>query len=266
MTNLQQRLIAAAITQATEDGLDRPLDRDDLPRISFFVAHDELHLDFFGTPLDEPFAEFVTAIRAPEISAHLASLTLRAPDEGTNGTRNWDLTALVAGDASFPRLRTFEIQQTKPADHNRTIVAADYAEQGVLGQLLTLAPDLRNLVVPSAPSADFFERAPHPLAHLSVDAGYDTQGFIGNLARSRCFPDLHCLEFGEYCETYLADYQARCTPLADYQQLFTAPAFEKVGRLVWRNPICTPEQINSLKALRPDLQLLVVRTSAEYVG
>src|SRR5262249_8817014 len=86
-----------------------------------------------------------------------------------------------------------------------------------------------------------------------------------NLARPSCFPALRCLEFGEYNEKYMEDYATRCTPFADYQALFGAKAFKPVCRFVWRNPACSATKIGQLKALRPDLQLLVVRTSAEYV-
>jgi hypothetical protein len=252
-----QRLLARS---AEENALP-----EDLTCLCVTAVAGQLHLDFFGTPSDEPFQEVLAAVVTPEVSTVLASLTLRGPDEGANGTRNWDLSRLADSGAVFPQLRAVSIEQTKPADHNRTIVAADYEEEGVLARLLARAPELESLVTPSAPNADFFRVDERPLKFLSVDAGYDTQDFIRNLARSSCFPDLRCLEFGEYNEKYMEDYAARCTPFADYQALFGAGAFRPVCRFVWRNPPCSAARIGQLKALRPDLQLLVVRTSAEYV-
>ena len=69
---------------------------------------------------------------------------------------------------------------------------------------------------------------PRPLRLLSVDTGYDHQGFIANLARSACFPKLQSFEFGEYNETYIEDSAAHLTPVADYRELFTSRAFAPV--------------------------------------
>ena len=76
---------------------------------------------------------------------------------------------------------------------------------------------------------------------------------------------MHHLEFGEYNEKYMEDYASQCTPFADYEELFGADAFKPVDRFVWRNPAYSAAKIRKLKVLRPDLQLLMVRTSAEYV-
>ncbi len=250
--------------------LSRSAAEDALPsainRLSITVVAGQVHLDYFGTPFDDPFQQLLEAVIAPEVSAVLASLSLRGPDEGSNGTRNWDIRLLAESAMSFPRLRHLSIEQTKPTDHNRTIVAADYEEGGVLARLLARVPDLRSLVTPSAPDADFFRADGRPLQFLNVDAGYDTQGFIRNLARSSCFASLRHLEFGEYNEKYMEDYAAHCTPFADYEELFRAEAFKPVRRFVWRNPACSAAQIEKLKALRPELQLLVVRTSVENMG
>jgi hypothetical protein len=225
----------------------------------------QLHLDFYGDPFGEDYQEVLAAVASPEVAPVIRSLTFRGPDEGSNGTRNWDLSPLAHSDAVFPQLRSVSVEQTKPTDHNRTIVAADYNEDGVLARLLAKAPDLESLVTPSSPSAEFFQVGKRPLAFLSVDAGYDHQGFIRNLACSSCFPDLRCLEFGEYNETYMDDYAARCTPFSDYRELFSSTAFTPVGRFVWRNPACPTAEVAKFRTHRPDLQLLVVRTSAEYV-
>lgn len=255
LAELQQRMLQSA---------DAEMPPEYIERLSITDVAGHLHIDFYGDPFGESFASLLTTVALPEVSVDVASLIFRGPDEGANGTRNWDLGPLVAGPGSFPRLRYVSIEQTKPADHNRTIVAATYDEEGVLAQLLAKAPMLTSLITPSAPNADFFKIDNHRLAYLNVDAGYDHQGIIRNLAHSSCFPDLSCLEFGEYHETYMDDYLARCTPIGDYHELFRSPAFKSVGRFVWRNPACSNEEISALKALRPELQLLVLRTSAEY--
>ena len=227
----------------------------------------ELHIDFYGSPFDESFHEMLAAVVTPEVSAKLASLTLRGPDEGSNGTRNWNLSVLADSEVAFPLLRELSVEQTKPTDHNRSIVASvyEYEEEGVLARLLARAPVLESLVTPSAPDTNFFQLGKRPLRLLSVDAGYDTQDFIRNLANSTCFPNLVCLEFGEYNEKYMDDYSSRCTPLADYHELFKSAAFQSVRQFVWRNPACSATDISALKKLRRNLQLMIVQTSAEYV-
>src|SRR5207248_1056697 len=83
---------------------------------------------------------------------------------GANGTRNWDLSLIADSDAVFPQLRALSIEQTKPGDHNRSIVAAVYEEEGILARILARAPVLESLVTPSAPNADFFRVGERPLA------------------------------------------------------------------------------------------------------
>lgn len=226
---------------------------------------DVFHLDFYGDCFEEGYEDLLNTLANPDIAACARSLNLRGPDEGANGTKNWDIEPLLATETSFSELETLAIQLNQPADHNRSVVAADYEEDGVLARLLAKAPRLQELTVPSAPNRAFFEAGHHPLRFLSVDAGYDTQNFISHLAGSTCFFELRTFEWGEYHETYMDDYLTRCTSLDDYRELFQSEAFGSVTRFVWRNPVCTEEQIRELKALKPDLQLLVVRYSDKYV-
>lgn len=222
------------------------------------------HLDFYGDCFEESYEDHLTTLARPDLAACLRSLILRGPDEGANGTKNWNLDPLLSTDTSFPELETFSIQRNQPGDHNRSIIGADYEEAGVLAQLLSKSPRLRELTVPSAPDAEFFRVGERPLRSLTVDAGYDTQGLISNLAQSSCFPELRNLEWGEYHETCVDDYLSNCTPLEDYRALFQSKAFATVNRFVWRNSVCTDDEIRELQAVKPDLQLLVVRYSSEY--
>jgi hypothetical protein len=143
-----------------------------------------LHVDFFGSPFNEPYLELCRTLCNAAVAERLASIVLRGPDEGANGTCNWDLSSLVESDTMYPTFKLLSIQQNGPADHNRMIVATDFDEAGVLGVLLQRAPVLDALITPSAPDASFFAVRDHPLRYLNVDAGYDTQNFIGNLANS----------------------------------------------------------------------------------
>src|SRR5215510_5139028 len=236
-------------------------------RIAILDVGGLLHIDFRGTPFSDAFNELCSALVRPNVASVLGSLYLKSPDEGANGTCNWDLSFLVAAEVSFPRLRSFTVAQNEPGAHNRIIVAEDHDEAGVLGLLLHKAPALDTLVVPSAPDSTFFSVDHLALRYLDVDAGYDTQGFIANLADNSCFPALQAMAFGEFNETYLDDYPAGCTPFEDYRRVLLAPHFPSVRSFVWRNPACSSDQIAELRALRPkrDLQIHIVRFSDAYV-
>lgn len=136
-----------------------------------------------------------------------------------------------------------------------------------IGQLLQRAPVLDTLITPSAPDSSFFAVRTHPLRSLNVDAGYDTQHFIGNVAHSTCFPNLQHLAFGDYHETYLDTFPHGCTPFSEYEQLFRSQVATKLRSLTLRNPICSTQKLAELRALCPtrNLQFQVVRYSCEYV-
>jgi hypothetical protein len=240
---------------------------EDIPHLSVTEADGLLHVGFYGSPYEDRFSELCSLLAEAEVAEVLASVWLRGPDEGANGTRTWDVTGFVDGAPGLPVLRSFHIEQTTPTDHNQSIVAEldGYDEGGVLARLVGKSPLLNSLTAPSAPNAEFFEVGDRPLFHLNVDAGYDHQDFIRNLARSTCYANLGSLEFGEFHAPYVDNYQERCTPLADYYELFSSGAMTGLKRFVWRNPACTPDEIVALRAGRSDLQFMVVRTSAEYV-
>lgn len=238
---------------------------DYLERVAITPTGGVFHLDYHGDPAGDGFGDLLQTLALPDIAPCIRSIVLRGPDEGANGTRNWDIEPLLATDATFPQLKMFSIQLNQPADHNRSIVGADYEEDGMLARLIAKAPGIEELTAPSAPSAAFFEVGSRPIRLLNIDAGYNTQDFILNLAKSSCFPNLQCLQWGEYHETYIEDYLANCTPLEHYRELFRSTAFASVRSFLWRNPTCTDEEIRELKAMTPALQLLVVRDSSRYV-
>ena len=258
LLDLRSRMIARAAE------FEHPEQSICFDRLGVIEVHGELHLDFYGDPFQH-LPELLAILASATVAPLLASLRLQGPDEGANGTRNWDLDGLVDGQCAFPRLRYVEIQQNKPGDHNQSIVASSYEEAGVLARLLTKAPTLEFLASPSAPDSEFLQVGERPMRYLNIDAGYDTQGFIGHLSRSSCFPRLQVLEFGEYSQTYMEDFASRCTPLSEYKDLFASKAFASVKHFVWRNPACSDTEIGELRSARKDVGLLVVRTSATYL-
>src|SRR5262245_26327301 len=168
-----------------------------MPRLWVGQTPDGLFVDFFGSPMDEGLDALLDALAAPEVSANLVGATLRGPDEGANGTCNWNLRPFVDAVASLPRLRTFAVEQGGSSDHNTHIIAEDYEEGGVLGRLLDKAPSLERLEVPSCPGPNFFQTDVRPLHSVSVRAGYHHQGFIDKLANATNLPRLRSIEYGE---------------------------------------------------------------------
>src|SRR5260370_28852845 len=244
------RLIA--LERSIEGRADPDRDESFIDRLCVTKIGNRAHLDFYGSPFGESLSDLLDALGDSAVANCVASVDLRGPDEGANGTRSWDLTAMAESGTLFPELRRLCVEQTNPADHNRTIVARDYDENGVLAKILAKAPALQVLVTPSAPNADFFQVAQRAIEHLSVDTGYDHQGFIANLARSSCFPRLRSFEFGEYNETYMEDFSAHLTPFADYSDLFLSPAFARVKVFQWRNPVCSREEMTVIRSLKKD--------------
>lgn len=165
----------------------------------------------------------------------------------------------------LPRLRELLLERNAPAQHNRRIVGADYEEDGVLTELLRLSPALDVLESPSAPRADFFDVGPRSLRYLSVDAGYDHQSFIRNMAENGTVFETKTLEFGEYAERYMEDFDERCTPFDDYVRLFKSPAFRQLDSFSLRNPVLSAEQLAELHAIRPPVDIQIVRSSADQL-
>jgi hypothetical protein len=225
----------------------------------------DLHLEYYGDAHGEAYFQLLRAVSSEPIASTMASIRLSGPDIGANGTRNWDLTPLANAATAFPTLRHLYVEQSHPAHHNRTIIGSQYDEGGVLAEIMRKAPTMSELTVPSAPNSEFFRLSVPTLVYLNVDAGYDTQEFILNAARSSVFPNLRCLKWGEYCETYMDDWRSHCTPFDHYEALFRSDAFRSVKSFVFKNPACAPAELTQLKSIRPDLQFLVVRWTSEYV-
>jgi hypothetical protein len=232
-----------------------------LERLSVTASGDCFHLKFYGDCFGGAYSVLCETLSLPEVSSSVLSLSLRGPDEGANGTRNWDLAPLIPNGHGYPFLETFSVQLNQPGDHNRTIIASTYEEDGVIARFVAGCPRLVHLRIPSAPSEEIFKQPLEFLRFLTVDAGYDTQNFLRHFANSEGFPALRCFEWGEYSENYMDDWQTSCTPVSDYQALFSSPVFNPINRFVLRQPMLTAEEIRTLRTTRPKLQFLLVRFS-----
>jgi len=241
-------------------------DDESCEKLLFCPVAGLLHVEFYGLPFDKSFTDFIKVLCLPEVAVSIRSLVFLGPDEGANGTRNWDFSQLLETNVAFPNLLTLSVEPTLPDDHNQTIIASVYDEEGQIGRLVSKAPSLQSLTVPSAPDASFFKVGSAPLSYLRVEAGYDTQNFILNFSQSSCFAKLRILDFGDYNQRIIEDYPYGCTPFEHYQQLFRSRAFSSVARFVLRNSILTEEQLGELHLTRDDCQLMVIQTPhGDYV-
>ncbi len=218
------------------------------------IAKGLLELDYYVDVEDEFYEEILELLAFRDFAPLLTSLRLTAPDEGINGTRSWNLEPLTRGEGTYQNLRIFDIQRPKPGHRNRSILG-DLAEDGIVARLLDKMPNLEQLFIHSAPTLAFFERNPHPLKHLIIQTGYDSQNFIINLARSSCFSQLKTLDFTDYSETYIKDYPQYQTPKQHYLELFNSPALPSLEVLTLRYSPLREEETEELKKTQLGSQL-----------
>jgi hypothetical protein len=158
-------------------------------RISLTKVRSLYHVEYYGDPFEENYIKFLDIICEPNISEKLLSIDIKGPDEGSNGTRNWDLSAIGNSKTMFNNLEYFSIEKTKPNDHNRSIIGESYEENGILAKIIKKCPKLRVLISPSAPNPDFFENEYASLEKMNISTGYNHQNFIKiylNLTVFRC--------------------------------------------------------------------------------
>jgi hypothetical protein len=237
---------------------------EQMDRFHFLELDGLFHVEYYGD--SSGIDEMLTELSRENVAPVIASIQIGGPDEGANGTKNWDLTLLATSAATFANLRYLIVEQTRPTDHNCRIIGRNYYEEdGMLAEIASKAPMLTQLTVPSAPSSAFFDVNLEHLECLNVDAGYETQDFILNLSQSTNLPRLRYLEWGEYHGLPTREWLEKCTPFAHYQSLFRSEAFRLVKAFVFRNPVCSEAELAELQTMRPDLQILVVRSTGEYV-
>jgi hypothetical protein len=166
--------------------------------MSVSQANGLMHVDYYGHYGEEALEPVFHTLCRPKVAKALGALSFAGDDDGANGTKAWGFTSLLNRKVNFPHLHTLSIELYDRENHNHPIVTAGEDEEGgQLARWLDCAPRLTTLSTPSAPNARFFRRPAHPLRVLRVQAGYATQQFIPNLARSTCFPALQELDWSE---------------------------------------------------------------------
>lgn len=234
-------------------------------KLSIFENAGLFYLTYYGMPFNQPFQDLLLKVlAAPEVATRIRNLTFLGPDEGANGTRNWDFSPLLETDVEFPELTTLFIEPGEPDHHNQPIVAKSYDEEGMLGKFLLKAPKLSSLTSPTAPDGTFFKVGERPIYYLRIETGYDHQNFIHNLSQSSSFPQLRALDFGDFNDRYMPDYQNYCTPFEHYRQLFESEAFSGIKVFNLRNSILIPDQLSELKAVRKNLAIKLIQSYSYY--
>jgi hypothetical protein len=227
---------------------DRSLDR----YLSFFEVNSLLYVHYYGLTRREHYGEneedlpanqlrIFEVLSLPEVASRIASLTFDGPDEGANGTRDWDFDWLLAQDVTFPELRTLVIQPSTLEAHNLTIVDSAFAGW------LSSAPKLAQLTTPSAPEAAFFEVEHESLYSAQVSAGWDHEDFILNLSRKRS-PFIWYLDWNEVHNFHRDMWEDGATPFEHFEALVTSPACP--NHLTLRNPKLSDDQLKKLAALQ----------------
>ncbi len=238
---------------------------DESEKLLFCPTGDALHVEFYGLTFGSFFKRFMETLRVPAVAASLSDLVFDSPDEGTNGVRDWEFAQFLQSETQFPRLQTLNIVPSTPDQHNITILGKYYEEDGQIARLVALAPDLKHLVVPSAPDATFFQIGSHPLQTLRVESGYDSQNFILNFSQSSNFGQLGALDFGDFNPVYLETQHDARTPFEHYEQLFLSEAFANVRQFTLRNALLSEAQLQHLARLKQDRVFMAIQCSGDYV-
>jgi hypothetical protein len=242
-------------------------------RISFSKIGELYEVVYFGdgyedNPNDVPqncdnfaFASFIELLLKNPLK--IKSLIFTGADEGANGTKNWDFTRLINSKVIFTNLTHFKVRLTDLGDHNQSIIARSYDEEGQIAALMSMMPKLEILQVPSAPNQDFFKLKNLNLKKLTVQAGYDTQNFITNLASSDNLKNLFALDYANI----LYDFDIIGTTFEEYKLLFESNFFENCSyfHFTLRDDKLTHEQLSELRQIK-NIQFLYINCKGgEYI-
>jgi hypothetical protein len=230
---------------------------DEAFEIRYAQKGDLYEIDFISEGAAMPVCEvFFEQINKDGFAEKILTLTLDSADEGINGTNAWDLAKLAeAPKVIFKNLKKL-VFPLNEKQHNRIIITGgdDYDENGIIGKVLTKMPQIEYLQTPSAPSENFF-RACGTIKHLVLQTGYQHQNFIHELSKTKNLQNLESLEFWDYSEFYMLDYEQYCTPVGDYLALFGSVNLPKLKKIILYNTLLTEQDQRTLKSLPLALQL-----------
>jgi hypothetical protein len=200
---------------------------------------------------------FLAALAEPGVADHIVHLRIGGPDQGANGLKDWDFGPLIKAGARFDRLTELEIAISDPGDHNQACVTDDQ-----LPLLLALMPALRDVTLPQAPEATFFDLALPHLKTIRTGGDWRTRGFIRALAGATNLPALVFVDFTDSLAPFMEQEpqppEWDSTPFADYEALFDSPIMDRFWGFRIRNARLTEGEYRALQARRPKCQFSIV--------
>lgn len=217
----------------------------------------ESYLNFYPDEGVSILTNLLRRLSSPELAPRLRSFTFVTPGSwAANGTCNYDIDPLLEGTQTYPNLLLLSLDQGS-GEHGSKILNSDrwgdYFDAGpILAMMLERAPRLDYLLSPVPPSADFFQGKPHPLRHLNVDAGYDHQSFLRNLADSSRFPQLEELVFTDFVQDHTDDWREHTTPFEDYVRFFRSKTAAGLKTMKFQDVDLAPDLIRDLLRIRKD--------------
>jgi hypothetical protein len=236
-------------------------------RIYFFQSGGHYDVKFFGESYELGFGELLDLLSKPDNAAQIIGLSFDGPDAGANGSTSWDFSRIINDNVTFPNLLAFKVKLTDLGDHNQSIIDGHYLlENGMVAKLLAKMPNLETLVIPSAPDHPFFEIGEHPLREFTLQAGYDHQNFISNLAGSSNFKSLVFLDYTERFDDTGDPDKEQFTSFEAFKKLFISEAFASVRHFRLRGSNLTMEQLYQLQRLNPIQFMYINCQIGNYIG
>ncbi|KXX69364.1 hypothetical protein [Flammeovirga sp. SJP92] len=246
------------------------------PRISFSRIGNLYEIVFYGEGYDDddtmPSSEFDPdeynygfcalqdfLIENPD---QIVSLIFTGPDAGANGTRNWNFNRIIKSDIKFVNLKAFKVALTDVGDHNQSVIGEYDDEDGMIAKLVLKMPKLEELELPSAPNNDFF-KIPHlQISSLSIQAGYNHQNFIENLAESENLKALRSLDYTETYDQFGDLEDEEFTSFNNFKKLFSSSVFSyEHFHFKLRENRLTENQLEELQKIKK-VQFLHIKTEA----
>lgn len=224
---------------------------------------DGLCVEYYGEVWENAWQIALDAITNKAVASRLTSLRITGPDEGANGSRTHDFSALLKSNVRFPNLCELYIRPTGVNDHNMVDVRDEQ-----IATITARCPNLERLTLPNAPQPDFFNLSLPNLRYLSIGMAWQTHGFIRHMAAHHNMPALMCLEFSDSLSVFRQGNEASredalntstfddsITCYADYCALIKSIAIHQGMVLHLRNAYLSESEFQQLRALRPDVQL-----------
>lgn len=244
------------------------------PRVGFSKIGDFYEIIFYGEGYDDDAKIHSSELEPAQFNYgfcalqdflienphQIISLIFTGPDEGANGTRNWNFSRIIDADVVFKNLKIFKVALTNVGDHNQSVIGVYDEESGMIAKLIAKMPNLKELVLPSAPNEDFFKLPRLNIHHLKIQAGYSRQNFIENLSKSHNLPELKSLDYAEAYDHFGDLDDEEFTSFRKIKDLFKSSLFAyEYFHFTLRENRLTQHQLEELQKIKK-VQFLYIKT------